>query len=246
MRPILHRAIDPLLPEGFVRWVSYRRRFRQLGMPAAWAWQRRMRTALEVTRIELFPAAVRSSLDVVIDIGANVGSWSTGLWHLTRPRTMLAYEPLPQCAETLRQAALSMPGLKVIEAAIGAQQGTIEITGQTVSELTSIRPLGRAGRRFHASSREVRRFTVPLLTLDSQTANIGTVDVLKIDVQGYEDQVLEGAIETLRKTRSLLIEVNYAPDYYEGGPQFLDLCDVLCKRATADAVFINEELRSGS
>jgi hypothetical protein len=106
---------------------------------------------------------------------------------------------------------------------------------------------------------------VPLLTLDSQTANIGTVDVLKIDVQGYEDQVLEGAIETLRKTRSLLIEVNYAPDYYEGGPQFLDLCDVLCKRATmrlfavsspalsadgepawADAVFINEELRSGS
>src|SRR5205085_9106313 len=58
--------------------------------------------------------------------------------------------------------------------------------------------------------------------LDDVITPDAQVGLLKIDVQGYEMEVLRGAARTLRQTDALLIEVNYTP-HYGGAVSFDDL-----------------------
>ena len=51
---------------------------------------------------------------------------------------------------------------------------------------------------------------------------------LKADVQGYEKFVLEGAIETLKSTRVIEVELSFFP-LYEASPLFIDMAEYLKK-----------------
>ena len=48
---------------------------------------------------------------------------------------------------------------------------------------------------------------VDMVTLDSICINLETIDILKIDVEGYEYKVIQGATKTLEKTKILMIEI---------------------------------------
>ena len=67
---------------------------------------------------------------------------------------------------------------------------------------------------------------VPVTTLDRLLADAKEISLLKIDVQGHEKAVLAGAKATLRKTRFLLVELNYMP-HYEGGSWLGELHEML-------------------
>jgi Methyltransferase FkbM domain len=54
------------------------------------------------------------------------------------------------------------------------------------------------------------------------------VSLLKIDVQGYEKAVLGGAKQTLTKTKFLLIELNFMPQY-DGGSWFGEIHQILTR-----------------
>lgn len=58
-----------------------------------------------------------------------------------------------------------------------------------------------------------RRITVPLTTIDEVARDSWPVSLLKLDVQGNERAALEGARETLARTRWLLIEANFQSHY---------------------------------
>jgi Methyltransferase FkbM domain len=60
------------------------------------------------------------------------------------------------------------------------------------------------------------------MTLDEDLRNRAEISLLKIDVQGYEPQVLKGAQAILKRTKILMIEVTYS-SYYHGDMQFADL-----------------------
>ena len=69
---------------------------------------------------------------------------------------------------------------------------------------------------------------VALRTLDEVFGECGLddLDLLKIDVQGYEIEVLAGGSATLRSTRLLMIEVSFF-EHYRGQPLFADVYDFL-------------------
>jgi hypothetical protein len=66
----------------------------------------------------------------------------------------------------------------------------------------------------------------PMRTLDTLLGGLPEISLLKIDVQGYEKELLAGAVETLRKTKFLLIELNYMPQYV-GGSWFGEIHELL-------------------
>jgi hypothetical protein len=74
--------------------------------------------------------------------------------------------------------------------------------------------------------RTVNKVRVPLETLDNLLAEIPEISLLKIDVQGYEKFVLEGAQAILKKTHYLIIEVNFI-SHYEGDILFPELHELL-------------------
>ena len=145
--------------------------------------------------------------DSFLDVGANIGYFSCLFGKLAGSRgTVVAIEPEPQNSELLRQniAQNSLANVIVHSCAIGAQDGTAPMGIYTAANR------GRHSLVDTASYRTT--IDVPVRRLDDvvRGANVSSWALLKIDVEGYEPFVLQGAAETLSRTESLVLE--YAPD----------------------------------
>jgi FkbM family methyltransferase len=141
-----------------------------------------------------------------IDVGANLGEWTVPLARAVgRSGQVLACEPAPRAAKAL-EATLGANALRqaeVIRCALGDHDGSAEFS---VPVITSARADSGTARIGGASlGREA--MNVPLSSLDSLAAKrrLDRVDLIKIDVEGHERQVLDGADATLGKCRPALV-----------------------------------------
>lgn len=158
-------------------------------------------------------------IDMVIDIGANEGQFSKGLRAGGYTRQIVSFEPLSSAHARLLKASRHDSGWLVhSRCALGDRQGEIElnIAGNSVS--SSILPMLSA----HSSAAPGSAY------LGHESALLTTIDVavlpylenvhaplLKIDTQGYEWHVLNGAVATLPKVKGVLMELSVV-SLYEG------------------------------
>lgn len=137
-----------------------------------------------------------------IDVGANDGSY---VHYLRRyARRVVAYEPMPHLAAALRA---KFPARVRIEAmALSDDTGSVELRMPLVD---GILVEGCSTISFDASATYAgyRSVEVPMARLDDVYQ--GDVGFIKIDVEGHEQAVLDGAVETIRRCRPrLLIEID--------------------------------------
>ncbi len=138
--------------------------------------------------------------DWVVDIGANVGVITSQLCGVVRSGGRVwAFEPVPANVARLgylkERNALSQ--LEVFSLAVGAVDGTVAL---------GMPPPGRSGWGSITKSWDVASHVdVEVRTLDALVASQGrpgeTVRLLKIDVEGFEPEVVEGASMVLRQHR---------------------------------------------
>jgi FkbM family methyltransferase len=147
--------------------------------------------------------------DCVWDIGANVGHFTTKFCDIVGDKgRVFAFEPSPRNAEVLRAAVAGRPNATVIGAALSDAEGTA-ILAQGTDRLGS-------NSRLVASSEDAagtQSFEVPIQTGDGLWKS-GTVlipNVVKLDVEGYELDVLRGMSGILlrRELRDIFIEVHF-------------------------------------
>lgn len=138
-----------------------------------------------------------------IDVGANDGSY---VHYLRRhARKVIAFEPMPGLARALRD---KFPGSDVAieQVALSDREGTVElhmpvVDGVVVTGCSTIS--SEASETYPAS----RAIEVPMDRLDAVYK--GRVGFIKIDVEGHEQAVLDGAVQTIRRCRPrLLVEVD--------------------------------------
>lgn len=141
-----------------------------------------------------------------VDVGANLGAYSILASKVVGAKS-IAFEPLPDTAKRLRgQLHLNqIEGLvSVMNCGVGSQNGVLAFTN---SEDT---------RNRVSSNRDSSELTqVPVVALDSVIDCKGPM-ILKIDVEGYEYEVLKGAEELLSSgdVEAILMEVNCEGEYY--------------------------------
>jgi FkbM family methyltransferase len=137
-----------------------------------------------------------------IDVGANDGSY---VHYLRRhARRVIAFEPMPSLADALR--AKFPRGVDIRSVALSDRAGTVElhmpvVDGVTVTGCSTVSPTASATYPDH------RAIEVPMATLDSVYK--GDVGLIKIDVEGHEQAVLDGAVQTIRRCRPrMLVEID--------------------------------------
>lgn len=176
------------------------------------------RLALERSRLSILPPALRP-LSFVVDVGANEGQWIGSLMELLPLPEVWIFEPNPEAMKICQERIGRRPGIKYFDLALGDADGQAELHVTASSSLASILEPRADFLEIHYgtnAAQVVLNKQVQIATLDSLVPESRPVDLLKIDVQGFERAVLSGAQRVLRSTRAVLIEVilqsHYAGD----------------------------------
>lgn len=153
---------------------------------------------------------------VCIDVGAHIGSMTHLFRRLAPEGAHLAVEAVPFKAAWLRKA---FPDLTIAETAVSDSEG----------EVTFYENLDRPGfSSLGARQGRVQEMTVPCTTLDRLLADRDRVDLMKIDVEGFELSVIRGAREVIARLKPvLLFEAGAAEDPDIDNADYIALLDLL-------------------
>lgn len=144
---------------------------------------------------------------VVIDVGANIGTFCIRLARTAEPASILAIEPSQRtfgslCANVERNGVTSC--VEPLRLALGADEGEVLLTSD-LNAANHVVPSDRA----HASAGEE---AVRQTTLDSvvREHDLTRLDLLKIDVEGFELSVLRGAQQLLKTLKpAVMMEIEH-------------------------------------
>lgn len=147
-------------------------------------------------------------IDLVVDIGANLGQFAESVRARGYRGRMISVEPLPDIHACLPRARVAQPWTTVCTA-IGDTTGRVDIHAPPNHSLASIKSISQAGAAMiGAETAGTRVVTVDLTTVDRLLADDPAQHIfLKVDTQGYERQVLDGARATLPRCEGLLLEL---------------------------------------
>jgi FkbM family methyltransferase len=173
------------------------------------------------------------AVDVILDVGANIGQYAKGLRQQGYHGQIVSFEPLSDAHAKLSAAAEADPLWDVVErCALGAEEGSAKINIAGNSASSSLLPMLDRHRDAAPHSAYLGSEDCPVTTLDAVIdrtfSDASCIFGLKMDTQGYEAQVLAGLVRHLDKIRVIQCEMSLAP-LYGGGPTIQELCKLLAQ-----------------
>jgi FkbM family methyltransferase len=140
----------------------------------------------------------------VVDAGANIGIYSEFLSRCVGPNGVVhSFEPCPDNFMRLRRAARKLPNVCPCPAAVGERSGE---TMLYVSDKLNV------DHRAYATEGNARRaLQVGMVALDDYFKPGERVDLLKLDVQGYELHALQGATRLVNENREIKVLLEFWP-----------------------------------
>ena len=170
---------------------------------------------------QIWPTVLPRRPNTILDVGAHRGKVAEQLAALYHPAFLGLVEPLPEMVALLQQKKLA-PQQQVFSCALGREEGwtTLQVLAYPPSSsLLEVNP--ESASRFQRPMDKVDTIRVPMHTLDTifEQCGLQHLDLLKIDVQGYEMEVFHGGVDSLKKTGVIVAEVSFF-EHYIGQPLF--------------------------
>lgn len=177
----------------------------------------------------LIKALSHHRIDAVLDVGANEGQYGRHLRELGFGGRIISFEPLATPRLRLQEFAAKDPLWSVApRMAIGDHAGEIQMNvASNGGASSSILPMLSTHEHAAPDVRYVGSEEVPMVRLDNVAQDFlrdAKRVFLKVDVQGYELQVLEGATEILPRIAGAELEVSFVP-LYDGQHSFLAVAE---------------------
>lgn len=163
----------------------------------------------------------------IVDVGANHGKWSAEAHRVFPKARLTLIEPVAVLAPELEAFVATVPGSRLIRAGAASAPGERIMTeilstdgehpGSTFSLPASNAPAG-------TEKKKVRQVPMPVVSLDSllESGQLPAIpELVKIDVEGFELDVLQGSAKLLGKTDMFILEVSLVPIW--GQPIFHEI-----------------------
>ena len=174
-------------------------------------------------------AIAQAQVDLVLDIGAAEGSFGQKLRQSGYKGQIISFEPLTEGYETLRRVASRDELWQTVHTAVGDYDGgaLMHISGRRTS--SSLLPMAERHVAAAPDSGYITSEQVPIKRLDTLMDDLAPGNrrfYIKIDVQGYERGVIDGAAETLATTEVIELEVSMT-SLYEGSTLYAEMISLL-------------------
>ncbi|WP_426094218.1 FkbM family methyltransferase [Flavobacterium sp. DSR2-3-3] len=160
-------------------------------------------------------------LTTIIDVGANSGQFTKVATHLYPHAQIHTFEPLPDLYSIIEKKFSSNPNINTYNIALGNEDGTILFNKNKFGHTSSILEINEENIHFTRKDNVLEQIRVQIKKLDSIAlfTDKTHLSLLKLDVQGYELEVLKGADQTLKAIDYIIIEANLE-ELYSSQPSF--------------------------
>jgi FkbM family methyltransferase len=160
----------------------------------------------------------------VLDIGANAGDFAVKARALAPAARIYSFEPLEGAFARLQERMKGDARFSAFQIALGDRDGETEIHRDAFSPASSILRVTETSKKLFPVTGNVTTLRVPIRTLDGwmEEHPLEGPVLVKLDVQGFEDKVLEGGRDCLKRADALITEACFV-ELYEGQPLFCDL-----------------------
>jgi FkbM family methyltransferase len=206
----------------------------------------------------------KNEINTVLDVGANEGQFALFINKLFPNASVYSFEPIELCYKKLKKLSQSFANIVPFQFALGNVNDRIRFYKNEFTPSSSILKMMEKHRiNFPFARKQVIEF-INVKRLDDiiETLEIRNNVMVKIDVQGYEDRVIQGGINFLKiNTKILIVETSLIKLYLEE-PSFNDIYELLFdigfvfigilnqlyspidgEILQADAIFINKLLK---
>lgn len=186
----------------------------------------RRHNAISTPTDQIVSTLKRHNIDLVLDVGANSGQFAAEIRGRGYIGKIVSFEPLSKAHALLQKSKRGDKEWVIHQrCAIGDHNGEAEINIAGNSTSSSLLPMLNSHVSAEPSSAYVGTEVVALKSLDSVAPDYMADckrTFLKIDTQGFEWQVLDGANNILPNIHGVLLELSLVP-LYEGQHLWLDL-----------------------
>jgi FkbM family methyltransferase len=161
---------------------------------------------------ELYIATEKGSLlsdkPTIVDIGANIGQFMFATKLFYPNSRVICFEPSPATYVHLKENCKQFSNLKPNNLALGNKKGRLHFYQHKSFSVWSslVEP---------EDTENYQQISTPVSTGDIELRNIPKIDLLKIDVEGFELETIKGLDQTLNKTQFLLIELSIQRSFIE-------------------------------
>ena len=157
-------------------------------------------------------------IDCVLDVGANSGQFSKNLRRIGYKGQIISFEPILSAFNELKKNSKKDNKWDVLNFALGDNEKETEINISQNSFSSSILNMKKEHLVSEPKSKYIRKEKILIKKLDSFKNEIlkkYNNIYLKIDTQGYEENVLNGATDLIKSIKGLQLEMSIYP-MYEG------------------------------
>jgi len=153
-----------------------------------------------------------SDKPVIFDVGANIGLMSIPFSKINKKGQVYAFEALPQCIHLLENNIKrnSIKNVQIIKKAVSSSPGILEINLPSGMNIAN----AFISQSSFDEKLSMDKIPVEAITLDEfvGSSDIKKIDLMKIDVEGWEEHVLSGAEKSIQKFKPCcIIEFNVTP-----------------------------------
>jgi FkbM family methyltransferase len=153
------------------------------------------------------------NIDTVIDIGANVGKTVITFNKLLPNAHIYAFEPLPDCYEILCRKIAKLPNCDPFNLALGTESSEILMNKSSYLPSSSILEMDKSHSDAFPFTSGSEAVKIKIVPLDSMSLEIGNSLLIKLDVQGYEDRVIDGGMKVFSQANIVILEISYKTLY---------------------------------
>jgi FkbM family methyltransferase len=169
------------------------------------------------------PALVGNDL-VVYDIGAAQGITAKCFAKLKQVSSVHAFEPIPSSYDLLLAGSRQFTKIECHQVGMGNVSGEQTLYLNNWTNSSSLLSTTDLFQQEVAGVDITSKIQIPVVKLDEYVRgkSLPIPDLIKIDVQGYEKEVIEGGVDTITKAKYCFMEMSFQ-SLYDGSPLFGDL-----------------------